>query len=185
MQQRVLLREAEGSDQTTDGLPHGVAARPQRPIIPHCVPRQVDAACFEKFQLEQSALDLSRCELISDTLQHFAENHIYQPEALTIEFCMNPICLRISYALKVINPDGRVDDHHDAISLRGPHEKHRDPLPRPPYRASGRRCAAPASGSADQSLFGNGPLGSGPAAPHGLPHKSIVDIDVGSHQSRA
>lgn len=112
MQQRVLLTYAKRGDQTIDRFPHRMAAASQHAIVPRGFPRQVDAACFEQFQLKQLALDIFRRELIPDALQHFAENHIGQPETLAIELRMDPICLGIPDALEVIDPDSGVDDHH-------------------------------------------------------------------------
>ena len=39
------------------------------------------------------ALDVFRCDIISDALQHFAGNDADQPESLPIKFGMNPLCL--------------------------------------------------------------------------------------------
>jgi len=52
VQQPVLLAYAKRGNQTINRLAHGVAAAPQRPIISHRVPRQVESACYEHFQLD-------------------------------------------------------------------------------------------------------------------------------------
>ncbi len=112
VQQRVLLAYAERGDQTINRLADRVAPGSQRPIIPCGFPRQVDATCFEHFQLEQLALNILRSELIANTLQNFAENQIDEPQTLAIEFRMEPIGFGIREALQVIDPDRGVDDHH-------------------------------------------------------------------------
>jgi hypothetical protein len=112
MEQRVLLPDTKCGDETIDRLPHGVATAPERAIVPRRLPRQVDTPCFEYRQLEQLAFHIFRGELIADALQQFAKNDVGQPETLAIEFRMNPIRLGIPDALQVIDPDGRIDDHH-------------------------------------------------------------------------
>src|SRR5882672_4788510 len=131
MQQRVLLPDAERCDQTIDRLPHGVATSAERSVVPRRLTSQVDAAHVEHLELEQLTLDLFRCDVITNTLEHFAENHISEPEALTLQFSVNPIGLGIRDAAEVIDPNGGLDDHHVATLLSVPRAKSRDRPARP------------------------------------------------------
>src|SRR4030095_6448394 len=112
MQQRMLLPYEERVDQTIDRPAHGVAASPERSVVPRCLTRQVDAAHVEHFEPEQLTLDLFRCDLVTNALEHLAENQISEPEALTLQLSVNPIGLGIRDAAEVIDPNGGVDDHH-------------------------------------------------------------------------
>jgi hypothetical protein len=89
-----------------------MAATAQRAIVPSRLPRQLDTACLEYFQLEQLPLDISCDRLIAHALEHLAENQISETKALSIELRIKPVGLRIPDAMKVIDPDSSVDDNH-------------------------------------------------------------------------
>jgi hypothetical protein len=110
MQQRVFLAYAKGGDETIDCLPNRVPSPAQHPIVSGRLPRQVHTAHLEHCQLQQLALDVFGGELITNALQHFADNHILLAETLTIKLRMHPVCLRILDALEVIDPDRREND---------------------------------------------------------------------------
>jgi hypothetical protein len=128
MEQRVPLSYAECCDQAIDCLSHSTSAASERPIVPRRLPREVGTACLEQFQFEETSLDIIRCGFIANALQHFAENDVRQPQALTIEFRIKPIRFRIPDTLEIVNPDGGVDDHHvDYFVTRPSREASRSP----------------------------------------------------------
>jgi hypothetical protein len=102
MQQRVLLSQAECRDQVNNGFPNRMAPAPQRPIVARGVARQRHSARFEDLQPRQCSLDLFRHEVVTDALQHFAEDDIRQAEALAVEFGVEPVSLRISDGSEII-----------------------------------------------------------------------------------
>ena len=114
MKQRVLLTQAECRNEAVDGLPHRVTAAPKRPIVSRRLACQRHAPCLEHLQLHELPFNLLRHHVVADALQHFAEDDVRQPEALAIEFGVQPVRLRILRALEVIDPDRGVYDHHAA-----------------------------------------------------------------------
>lgn len=108
----MILANAKRSDQAIDRVPNGVAPAPQPPVVPSGVSGQIDTTCLEHVELAQLTLHLIRCGIVAHALQDFAKDEIDQPEALTIELRIQPVRFWMVVAVKVIDPDGRVDDHH-------------------------------------------------------------------------
>jgi len=90
------------------------------PVIPCCLDCQRYTDRFEHFAFQQLLPDVSCRGLIADTLQHFAENQISQPEALAVSFLVQPIGLRVLQPPEVIDPHRRVYDYHAVIPRRAP-----------------------------------------------------------------
>jgi len=120
MKQRVLLAQAEGRNQTVDGLPHRVTAASKRPIVPRRLACQRHTTCVEELQLQQPPLHVLRDYVVANALQHFAQDDVGKRKPLAVEFSVQPVRLAIVRALEVINPDRGVHDDH--VLLRHPFE---------------------------------------------------------------
>jgi len=113
----------------------------KRSIIPCRLAGQLNAARVEHLQLEQLTFDVFRDDVITNPLEHLAENQISEPEALTLQLSVNPIGLGIRDAAEVVDPNGSVDDHDVATRLFFFGARSRDRLPRPPFLA-GDECSS-------------------------------------------
>ena len=134
MKKRVLPAQAECRDQTVDGLANRVTAASKRPIVPRGLARHRHAARVEHLQVQKPPLNLLCDNVIPDALQHFAEDDVGQPKTLAVELCVQPVRLGILHALKVIDPDGGVDDDH--ALLRHPFETGCVDIPLPGHLTS-------------------------------------------------
>ena len=85
---------------------------PKGAIVTCRVTRKRNAAGFEDDHLRELAFDRLRRDVITDALQHLAEDDVSEPETLALKCSIEPVCVRISHALKVVDQNGRVDDHH-------------------------------------------------------------------------
>jgi hypothetical protein len=112
VQQGVLLANAKRGDETIDRFSNRVPSSAQCAIVASRISGQVHATCVEHLQLQQLALYVLCCGLITNALQDFAENHIRECKALSVDFHMKPIRCRMPDPLEVIDPDSRVDDDH-------------------------------------------------------------------------
>lgn len=85
---------------------------PKGAIVTCRVTRKRDAAGFEDDQLREFAFDRLRRDVITDALQHLAEDNVREPETLALKCSVEPVCLRIPHALEVVDQNGCVDDDH-------------------------------------------------------------------------
>ena len=81
-------------------------------MVPRRIAGKRNASGFEDDQLGKLAFDRLRRYVITDALQHLAEDDVREPETLALECSVEPVCLRIPHALEVVDQNGRVDDNH-------------------------------------------------------------------------
>ena len=111
----MLLAQTEGGDKTVDGLSYGVTAASKISIIARCLTGEGAAARVEQLKLRQRLLDFSYQRVVANALQHLAQDNVGQSQALAVDFSIQPLSLGITNALKVIDPDRRVDDDHGSL----------------------------------------------------------------------
>ena len=108
----MLAAQTERRNQAIDGLAHSVTASPKRAVVARRVARQGHAAHFEHLALRQRSFNLFRRHIVADNLKPFAENDIREPDALAIEFNVQPIRFGVPGPLEIVDPDGGIDDNH-------------------------------------------------------------------------
>jgi hypothetical protein len=94
----VLVAQTERRNQAVDGLPNGVTAASQGAIVPCRLERQGDATRVKYLTLRQRSVDLPGDHIVPNALKHFAEDDVGQPEALAIEFRIQPVGFGIAQA---------------------------------------------------------------------------------------
>ena len=112
VEQRVMFAQTEGGDQAVDVLSHRMTTTPKGAIVTRRVAGKRNAAGFEDDQLRELAFDGFRRSVITDALQHLAEDDVRQPEALALKCSVEPVRFRIPHALEVVDQNRRVDDDH-------------------------------------------------------------------------
>ena len=122
--QGVLLAKAERRDETVDGLAHRAPAAPQSSIVACRLSGQRDTSRLEDLQLGELAFNISRGQVVADTLQQLAEDDVCQSKALVLEFSVQPVRLRVPNTLEVVYPDGGVDDDHAPLLHNPPEAGH-------------------------------------------------------------
>ena len=83
---------------------------PKSARVTRRVTRKRNATGFEDDQLRELAFDRLRRDVITDALQHLAEDDVREPETLALKCSVEPVCLRSPHALEVVDQNGRVDD---------------------------------------------------------------------------
>jgi hypothetical protein len=114
MNERVLRANAEGRNQAVDRLANSMSVTAKRPIVKRRLTGQISTAPFEHLKLEQLTLHGLRRTVVPNALEHLTEDQIGETETLSVQLGVHPLGLWIRDAAKVIDPDGGVDDHHDA-----------------------------------------------------------------------
>lgn len=127
VKQRVLVAQAECRNQTIDGFAHGVTAAAEGATVARRLARERHATCLEHLAFGQRSLHLFGGHIAVDSLQHFAEDDIREPEALAIELGVQPICFGISRTLEIADPDGGIDDDHAYLASRSRRDALRSP----------------------------------------------------------
>ena len=112
MQKRVPFLNAKCGNPAIDSFAHGVTLAPKAPEIPSRGDRQSRAACLEKLEPAEITQNSAKRDIVANALQNLAQNQIRQPQPLTVNFTVQPIGLGIQHAAQVVDPYGRINDHH-------------------------------------------------------------------------
>src|ERR1039458_703284 len=112
VQQFVPGLQTESGNQAIDGLANGVTALPQVAVVRRSGDGQAATAGLKNLELQELGPDTRERVLVSNTLQYLAEDEICQPEPLPLQFAIHPACFRVFDAAQIIDPHGRVNNHH-------------------------------------------------------------------------
>jgi len=112
MQQRMLLFDTERRDQHIDRLPRGLAAIAQRAVVPGRLDSQLSTRSLEDLELQKFRLNQGGRLLVAESLQYLQENNRREAQSLFVQVPLEPIRLGVFNAVEVVDPDGRIDDHH-------------------------------------------------------------------------
>ncbi len=112
VQERMTFAEAERRDETIDGLANSPPLRSQQTVVGRRVRRQDDSSGFEDLKPLQLPEHPRRFAVGWNALKNLTHHQIEQTESLLRRLVVEPIGLRRSHAVEVVDPDGRVDDDH-------------------------------------------------------------------------
>lgn len=73
---------------------------------------QIFGSRGEYLELRQVTPDTREMGISLNSLQDFAQDEIGQSEALSIEFSIKPVGVRISHSPQVVDPDSRIHNSH-------------------------------------------------------------------------
>jgi hypothetical protein len=158
-----------------------MTAAPQIAIVARRLTCQLHATRFEDFALRQCFFHLPRGDIVAYSLQYLAENDVRQREPLTAQLIVEPIRLGVFCALKIIDPDGGINDNH-VLSSQPPKTRPVEiAVPIDPSSQTTDRALSPGPDQQTQRLVDHCPFGSSAAAAHSLSHQPVINVDVGSH----
>src|SRR5260370_28232154 len=103
---------ASRCDQTIDGIADGAATLPKRSEIHGSRNSEFLAASSNQFEFLEFAPDLREHLLTANTLKNLTENEVGQPESLSRDLVVEPLCFAIPKTTEIINPNGGINDHH-------------------------------------------------------------------------
>ena len=86
-----MFAQTEGGDEAVDGFSHRVTMTPKGAVVTRRVAGERNAASFEDDQFGELAFDGFRHNVITDALQHFAENDVRQSETLVLKCGIQPV----------------------------------------------------------------------------------------------
>src|SRR6476469_8318134 len=95
MQKGMALSDAECRNKAINRLANGTASTSQRSVIAGGLAGQSDAARCEHFESQQKILDLFGGGVVTEALQHFAEDDVCQGETLPVQLLIQPVGLDI------------------------------------------------------------------------------------------
>src|SRR6266567_3308418 len=108
----MTVDNASRCDQTIDGLVDGAATLPKRSEIHGSRNSEFLAAGSNQFEFLEFAPDLRERLLTANTLKNLTENEVGQPESLSRDLVVEPLCFAIPKTKEIINPNGGINDHH-------------------------------------------------------------------------
>jgi hypothetical protein len=112
MQQLMPSLQTKSSDQAIDCLADRITAPAQLSVVLCGDQRQVAPASVKDLKSQKLALRPRKLNRVLNSLQYFTKNQVGQPHPMLRQVLVQPICFRVACTAKVVNPDGRVDDHH-------------------------------------------------------------------------
>jgi hypothetical protein len=127
VKQLMPFTNAERRDETVDRLPYGATSAAQHTIVSGSVPREIDATRLEYLQLQQQLLDIDSRTLIPHALQDLAQDDVYETQPSPTKLLIKPIRFRSAAASEIVDPNGRIDNHHVYFAARPRRERSRSP----------------------------------------------------------
>jgi hypothetical protein len=112
VQQLMAIFDAKRGDDAVDGSADGNALLAKRPIVLRGKDCQFSAASVKDSELQQIPAKLTKLGIASDSLQNLAQYQARQPDFLLANRIFQPDGLAIDNVVKVVNPNGCIDNHH-------------------------------------------------------------------------
>src|SRR3990172_9949514 len=114
VEQGVPAVQTEGSDQTVDRAAYDDPLRAEPSVVPGCSDGEGDPAGREDLESQQLPLDGPEALGARHALEHLAEDEVRQAKPLMLQIELQPAHRRSVDAAQVVDPDGGIDDDHDA-----------------------------------------------------------------------
>jgi hypothetical protein len=112
VQQGMAGSKAECSDEAINRLADRVAFAAQRAEILSGRYPDIRTSSCKHFKSKKLSLHSSKCMVVGNALQDLAEDDLGQPKSLVSEFSIQPLRLRVLNAAEIVNPNGRINNHH-------------------------------------------------------------------------
>src|SRR5208282_208190 len=112
VQKLIPRQQAERSNPTIHSFPNGVATLAQGAIVRGGRDRVFSASRRKYLKREQLISYPSKLARSPNTLKHFAKDHVGKTDSLERHFAVEPLRFCIRNAPEIVNPNGRVHDHH-------------------------------------------------------------------------
>src|SRR5271154_3152680 len=120
VQKLISCKQTECRDPTVHSFPNGVAALAQGAVVRGGRDRVFSASRRKYVEPEKLISYPSKFARVTNTLEHFAENHVGKTDPLERHLAVKPLRFRVGIATEIVNPNGRVHDHHSDHSLLRP-----------------------------------------------------------------
>jgi hypothetical protein len=181
VQQRPTIFDAPGSDQEIDGLANGHAASAQRPEIAGRRDHNRISRHRHDFEAAQKSLDLTGSPFAIQTLQNLAKDQIAENDLLPAASSLQRHDLMHAVAIKETDPYAAVDERSNGFP---PGPAPRQVAPPAILAKSGAAPLLPAQPDHQPKRLLKGLLFvCVPGSLLGFRHKSIIDVDIGTHDS--
>src|SRR5580704_59487 len=120
MQQLIPRKQAERGNPAVDGLADGVATLAQGAIVRGSRDSAFSTSGLKYIKRKKLISYPSEFARVTNALQHFAQNQIGQTDPLQRHLAVKPLSFCIGIATEIVNPNGRVHDHHSNNPLLRP-----------------------------------------------------------------